>query len=89
VWWCLSALCFSLCVFYLAMDLSTAGLVIGGATVVGGVAGLFLGAWSSDYWKHKGVKNAYYLVRTGGLNLIRAGTRTRRGIAEGGVEHGS
>ena len=44
------------------MSLESAGLVIGIATVVGGCGGLFLGASLSDYYKRKGVTNAYFIV---------------------------
>lgn len=47
---------------YRGMSLESAGLVIGIATVVGGVGGLFLGASLSDHYQRKGMKNAYFII---------------------------
>ena len=43
-------------------DVSSAGLIVGAATVVGGIGGNVLGAKIADYYRSRGVKSAYFLV---------------------------
>ena len=43
-------------------DLSMAGLVVGAATVVGGIIGVMLGNKIADYCKDRGWKSAYFLI---------------------------
>jgi len=42
--------------------LSSAGLVTGAATIIGGIGGNILGAKVADYYLHKNVKSAYFLI---------------------------
>ena len=43
-------------------DVSSAGLVVGAATVVGGICGNLIGAKISDYYRLRGVRSAYFLI---------------------------
>ena len=44
---------------YHGYSLSSAGLVCGAATVIGGIGGMFLGAWAADRYKYT-IKSSYF-----------------------------
>ena len=46
---------------YLGTDVTTAGLLVGAATVVGGIGGTTLGAKVAEYYLRR-VKSAFFLV---------------------------
>lgn len=52
----------SFLVRYNNISISEAGIIVGAATVLGGIGGNLLGAKSAEYAEHKKVKNAYLLV---------------------------